>query len=90
VTVCGNECKFDAASSTSTKAVCNVPALSTTYSEYCLGITEKTFLAGTPFADTQAQAQLAFNAENQLDYSSANSGCFVGTDLGEGNVGVLS
>lgn len=78
------------ASSTHEIAVCDVPAMSTIYSQINLNIQEAEVIEGeTQLADTEEQANMPWDGNNQVNYVSENADCYFGTDFGDGKVGVL-
>lgn len=91
ISVCGAPCELDSDLSDASATYCSVPELSSTYSEYCLGLNEKGSIIGEEiFGDDDTNAEFGFDGENQLNYESSDATCHVGTGFAEGTVGLLT
>ena len=95
LTVCGEECVLDEAASTSTKAVCKVPGLSTIYSNQHFSIaTESTDLDSGKYFGTQVNNSVTFDGNLLMPPSDTsfndNKYCAVGMSFKANHVGMLS
>jgi hypothetical protein len=95
VTVCGEECVLDEAASTSAKAVCKLPGLSTIYSNENFAIaTESQDLDSGKFFGTQSDNSIPFDGNllvPPVDSSFSEGGfCSIGMAFKPNHVGMLS
>jgi len=95
VTICGEECVIDEASSSAIKTVCKLPALSTIYSNENFAIaTETTDLDSGNYFGTQVANNVTFDGNLLMpptDTSFSENGmCSVGMAFKPNHVGMLS
>ena len=92
VTVCDTVCKFNEASSTSSSYACNLPPISTAYSDENFGIGSEThsLQTGRYFGTGDNYARLFDSDIVFEDQTTSGTECFAGMEFREGFVGMLS
>lgn len=89
VSVCGNICELDESASNSSRAVCKVPALATTYSVNQFKIKQPQLIEGAWTGSVAAQVSKVTDGVWPSEYTDPNANCWIEIDFPDTQVGVL-
>jgi hypothetical protein len=89
ITVCGNPCALVDGKSDATKAVCNLPALATTYSASTYKINQAGLISGTWTGSVAAQVTKVTDGVWPSEYTDPSANCWIELDFPDSQVGVL-
>lgn len=91
IDVCGNQCLIDTTKSAESVLYCTLPELHTTYSVSTYSLGEEVTLTGTLLATNSADQDKLIDGKNIIFYTDdTETGCYVGIQLKENHVGVLT